>query len=327
MMALRMTSIAVTGGTGFVGGAVLARLSTVPQFLMIAWVRKMTDQPLARVRYVQQNILESDVSLQGSMQYVDVVVHAAARVHVMQETTADPLTEFRQVNVQGTLNLARQAAAAGVKRFVFISSIKVNGESTRLGPPFKADDVPAPLDAYGVSKMEAEQGLRELAAKTGMDVVIIRPPLVYGPGVKANFAAMMRWLQRGVPLPLGAIHNQRSLVALDNLVDLIITCIDHPAAANQTFLVSDGEDLSTTQLLRRMGQAMGQPARLIPVPPALLKAGAALLGKPELAQRLCGSLQLDMSKTRQLLGWNPPISVDEGLRRAAAGFRRGAAVP
>ncbi len=325
-MALRMTSIAVTGGTGFVGGAVLARLSTAPQFLMIAWVRKMPDQPLARVRYVQQDILESGVSLQGSMQDVDVVVHAAARVHVMQETTTDPLTEFRRVNVQGTLNLARQAAAAGVRRFVFISSIKVNGESTQLESPFKADDAPAPLDAYGVSKMEAEQGLQEIAVKTGMEVGIIRPPLVYGPGVKANFAAMMRWLSRGVPLPLGAIHNQRSLVALDNLVDLIVTCIDHPAAANQTFLVSDGEDVSTTQLLRRMGQAMGQPARLIPVPPALLKAGAALVGKPELAQRLCGSLQVDMAKTRQLLGWNPPISVDEGLRRAAAGFRRGAAV-
>ena len=246
------------------------------------------------------------------------MIHTAARVHVMHDAATDPLSEYRRVNVQGTLHFARQAAAAGVKRFVFLSSIKVNGEATQVGQTFMADDAPAPQDPYGISKMEAEAGLREISAQTGMDVVIIRPPLVYGSGVKANFAAMMRWLSCGVPLPLGAItHNRRSLVALDNLVDLIVTCITHPAAANQTFLVSDGEDLSTTDLLRRMGQALGKPARLLPVPPALLKLGAALLGKPELAQRLCGSLQVDISKTRQLLGWCPPLSVDEGLRRAA----------
>jgi nucleoside-diphosphate-sugar epimerase len=256
----------------------------------------------------------------------EVVVHLAARVHVMADKSSDPVHEYRNTNVEGTLNLAQQAATAGVRRFVFVSSIKVNGEATKTGHSFSADDSPAPLDPYGVSKMEAELGLREIAAKTGMEVVIIRPPLVYGPGVKANFQTMVRWLSRGVPLPLGAINNKRSLVALDNLVDLIVTCISHPAAANQTFLVSDGEDLSTTQLLRRMGQAMGKSVRLIPVPPALLKAGAALVGKPELAQRLCGSLQVDISKTRQLLGWNPPITVDEGLRRAAEGFRREAAV-
>lgn len=186
--------------------------------------------------------------------------------------------------------------------------------------PFTAADVAAPLDPYGVSKMEAEIGLRNIAAQTGLEVVIIRPPLVYGPGAKANFASMMRWLARGVPLPFGAIHNRRSLVALDNLADLIVTCIGHPAAANQTFLVSDGEDLSTPQLLQRMARAMGKPARLLPVPPVLLKAGAALVGRPALAQRLCGSLQVDISKTRQLLCWSPPISVDEGLRRAAKGF-------
>jgi nucleoside-diphosphate-sugar epimerase len=268
---------------------------------------------------------------------VDAVVHTAARVHVMQDAATDPLAEYRRVNVQGTLHLARQAAAAGVKRFVFLSSVKVNGEATSAPlprgareqerGPFSADDVPAPQDPYGISKMEAEQGLREIAAQTGMAVVIIRPPLVYGPGVKANFAAMMRWLARGVPLPLGAVtHNRRSLVALDNLVDLIVTCITHPAAANQTFLVSDGEDLSTTDLLRRMGQALGQPARLLPVPPALLKLGAALLGKPELAQRLCGSLQVDIAKTRALLGWAPPISVNMGLKKAAEEYAREASV-
>ena len=244
----------------------------------------------------------------------------------MQEVSTDPLTEFRRVNVQGTRHLAQQAAAAGVRRFVFISSIKVNGEATLPGKAFLADDVPAPLDPYGVSKMEAEQGLRDIAAQTGMEVVIVRPPLVYGPGVKANFQAMMRWLTRGVPLPLGAIDNRRSLVALGNLVDLIVTCIHHPAAANQTFLVSDGEDLSTTQLLRRMGQALGMPARLMPVPTSLLKLGASLVGRPAVAQRLCGSLQVDISKTRQLLGWTPPLSVDEGLKNAAEGYLREAFV-
>jgi nucleoside-diphosphate-sugar epimerase len=273
----------------------------------------------ARVRPRVTGDLEPAADWSVALAGISAVVHLAARVHVMADTAANPLEEFRRVNVQGTLNLARQAAAAGVRRFVFVSSIKVNGEATQPGFPFTADDAPAPLDAYGVSKMEAEQGLREIARQTGMDVVIIRPPLVYGPGVKANFAAMMRWLKRGVPLPLGAIHNQRSLVALDNLVDLIVTCITHPAAANPIFPVSDGEDVSTTGLLRRMGQAMGRPARLIPVPAGLLKLAATVLGKPDVAQRLCGSLPVDIEKTRRLLGWTPPLSLDEGLRRAAGG--------
>jgi UDP-glucose 4-epimerase len=251
---------------------------------------------------------------------ITTVVHLAARVHVMRDTEAYPLAAFRVVNVVETLSLARQAAAAGVRRFVFISSVKVNGETTQPGHPFTADDAPAPLDPYGISKMEAEQGLRQIAAETGMEVVIIRPPLVYGPGVKANFSAMMRWLQRGVPLPLGAIDNQRSLVALDNLVDLIITCISHPAAANQTFLVSDGEDVSTSELLRRMGRAMGRPARLLPVPAGLLKLAATLAGRRDMAQRLCGSLQVDIEKTRQLLGWSPPLTLDQGLKKAAQGL-------
>ena len=250
------------------------------------------------------------------------VVHTAARVHVMAETAGNPLDEFRRVNVQGSLNLAKQAAAAGVERFVFISSVKVNGEATSPHHPFQAGDAPAPLDVYGISKMEAEQGLRDIAAQTGMELVIIRPPLVYGVGVKANFAAMMRWLRRGVPLPLGAIHNQRSLVALDNLVNLILVCLIHPAAANQTFLISDGEDVSTTELLRRMGQAMNCPARLVPIPAGLLIQAAALLGKGAVAQRLCGSLQVDIQKTRQLLDWMPPLTLDQGLKKAAQGFAR-----
>ena len=232
------------------------------------------------------------------------------------------LAAFRSVNVEGTDNLARQAAATGVRRFVFLSSVKVNGEFTQKGRPFTADDAPAPEDPYGVSKYEAEKLLRQIATETGMEVVIIRPPLVYGPGVKANFESMMRWLARCVPLPLAAVtQNRRSFVAIDNLVDLIMTCLSHPAAANQTFLVSDGEDLSTSDLLRRMGAALGHPARLFYVSPSMLKLGAQVVNKSGIYQRLCGSLQLDIAKTRQLLGWTPPVSVDEGLRRAAEGFR------
>ena len=313
--------ILVTGATGFVGRAVVQRLLAEDHSrrLVVALRRngqRWPERVLARVTGELEPATDWSIALVG----VSAVVHCAARVHVMADTAANPLEEFRRVNVQGTLNLARQAAAAGVRRFVFISSVKVNGEATQPGYPFKADDAAAPLDAYGISKMEAEQGLRELAAITEMEVVIIRPPLVYGPGVKANFAVMMRWLQRGLPLPLGAIHNQRSLVALDNLVDLIVTCLKHPAAASQTFLVSDGEDVSTTQLLRRMGQAMNRPARLIPVPVSLLKGAAALVGKQDMAQRLCGSLQVDIQKTRQLLAWCPPLTLDQGLKKAAQGL-------
>jgi nucleoside-diphosphate-sugar epimerase len=245
------------------------------------------------------------------------VVHLAARVHVMHDASSDPLAEFRKANVESTLALATQAAQSGVQRFVFISSVKVNGEHTQTGHPFRSDDQPAPQDPYGISKMEAEVGLRAIARQTGMEVVIIRPPLVYGPGVKANFASMVRWLQRGMPLPLGAIDNRRSLVALDNLVDLIVTCLDHPAAANQTFMVSDGDDVSTTELLQRMGAALGKPARLLPVPQGLLEWGAALLGKKDVAQRLFSSLQVDAEPTRQLLGWKPPVSLDQGLLQVA----------
>lgn len=318
-----LDKILVTGATGFVGRAFVDRLVSQGKHSVRVALRGEGLQWPDTVERAYVEDLAPDNDWAKALDGVSVVVHAAARAHVMQDKSSSPLAEFRQVNVQGTLNLARQAAAAGVRRFVFISSIKVNGEETAAPLPvgarerFSADDAPAPLDAYGVSKMEAEQGLREIARQTGMEVVIIRPPLVYGPGVKANFAAMMRWLKRGVPLPLGAIHNQRSLVALDNLVDLIMTCLTHPAAANQTFLVSDGEDVSTTELLRRMGQAMGCPVRLIPVPASWLKLAAAMVGKRDVAQRLCGSLQVDIEKTRRLLGWTPPLSLDEGLRRAA----------
>jgi nucleoside-diphosphate-sugar epimerase len=309
--------VLVTGATGFVGSAVVARLARDGVETRACVRRENVNLPNG-VHAVQTGDLTGDTDWGDALQGVSVVAHAAARVHVMNDTAIDPLVEFRRVNVQGTLNLARQAAAAGVRRFIFISSIKVNGEATVAGSPFFADDVPAPIDPYGVSKMEAEKGLRKIATETGMDVVIIRPPLVYGPGVKANFAALMRAVQRGWPLPLGAVHNQRSLVALDNLVDFIVTCITHPKAVNQTFLVSDGQDLSTTELVRGMAQSAGVPARLLPVPIWALQAGASLLGKGDAVQRLCGNLQVDISKARSLLGWVPTVSVEEGLRRAMA---------
>jgi len=310
--------ILVTGATGFVGSSLVARL--VREGIETrASVRRDEASTPDGVSTVNVGELTADVNWSHALAGVEVIVHLAARVHVMHDTEADPLTAFRAVNVDGTLNLARQAAAAGVKRFVFISSVKVNGEATQPGRAFSEADAPNPQDAYGQSKYEAEQGLRQLAADTGMEVVIIRPPLVYGPGVKANFAALMRAVRRGWPLPLGAVHNQRSLVTLDNLVDFIVTCISHPQAANQTFLVSDGQDLSITELVRGLAHAVGVPARLLPVPVWALQAGATLLGKGDAVQRLCGNLQVDISKARSLLGWVPPISSDEGLRRTVGG--------
>ena|SRR5690625_113916 len=314
-----MRNTLVTGSNGFVGSALFEHL-VAGGFSVTGTVRQRVSSSSDLVPIGE---IGPDTDWSNALPGHQAIVHTAARVHVMEDSAADPLAEFRWVNVEGTLNLARQAAQAGIQRFVFISSIKVNGEATEPGRPFRAEDPPAPLDPYGISKMEAEQGLRTLANDTSMEVVIIRPPLVYGPGVKANFQAMMRWLQRGIPLPLGAIHNRRSLVALDNLVDLIVTCLHHPAAANQTFLVSDGEDLSTTELLQRMSAALGKPARLLPVPATLLSLSATLLGRRAMAERLVGSLQLDSSPARQLLGWEPKVSVEEALRSTAMAFLAG----
>jgi nucleoside-diphosphate-sugar epimerase len=315
--------ILVTGASGFVGGALVRRLIANRGCNgVVAAVRRKAESLPKGVRQVRVGELLPAIDWGQALQDVDAVVHCAARVHVMQDDVTDPLRAYREVNVYGTLNLANQAAQAGVRRFVFVSSIKVNGETSQPGQPFSAYDVPSPLDPYGVSKLEAERGLLEIEAQTGMEVVIIRPPLVYGPGVKANFAAMMRWVASGMPLPLGVIHNARSLVALDNLVDLLVTCLKHPAAAGQTFLVSDGEDVSTTELLRRTAQAMGKKALLLPVPASVLELCASLLGKRAVAQRLCGSLQVDIEKTCRILGWKPPLTLDQGLRKAVEGIQQ-----
>jgi nucleoside-diphosphate-sugar epimerase len=311
--------ILVTGASGFVGGALCASL--VNRFPLRISVRDKSKAELFANVDIFEASISPDQDWSSTLSGVSAVVHCAARVHVMSEEAVDPLFEFRRVNVDGTLNLARQASKAGVRRFVFISSIKVNGECTDLGHPFTADQIPVPSDPYGVSKYEAEMGLRALSEETGMEVVIIRSPLVYGPGVKANFLSMMNWLRRGIPLPLGSVtKNRRSFVFIDNFVSMIIACINQPAAANQTFLISDDEDLSTAELLGRMALALGCPSKLIAVPTTLITLGAKLIGRPDISQRLCGSLQVDIKKTKDLLGWSPPVSVNEGLRSTAAHF-------
>jgi len=310
--------VLITGARGFVGQPLCEEMSR-QGVQVVAAVRSSCQLP-AGLEPVPVGSINGETNWAQALFGVAVVVHLAARVHIMRDESKDPLTEFRIINVEGTLNLARQAAKAGVLRFIYLSSIKVNGEQTLPGQPFTEQVTPAPSDPYAISKYEAEKELLKLAQQTGMQVVIIRPPLVYGTGVKANFFNMMRWLAKGVPLPFGSIKNKRSLVALDNLLNLILVCLEHPAAANQTFLVSDGEDLSTTELLHRVAHALGRPARLIPIPAVILEVGAMFLGRRDMAQRLCGSLQVDISKARTLLGWKPPISVDEGLRRTADGF-------
>lgn len=315
-------NVLVTGASGFVGTALCRHLQQRGTVVR----RALRSAPAAGATqdWIATGELSGEQDWSDALAGCTEVVHLAARVHVMSDTAAEPLAEFRRVNVDGTLNLARQAARSGVRRFVFVSSIKVNGEATAPGRPFREDQPAAPLDAYGVSKHEAEQGLRALGQETGMEIVIVRPPLVYGPGVRANFRALARAVQKGLPLPLAMVDNRRSLVGLDNLVDFLSLCLRHPAAAGQTFLVSDGEDLSTAQLVRRMASALGRRALLLPVPPAMLVGLAALAGKREMARRLCDNLQVDIGKARGLLGWTPPCGVDQQMAAALSDLAAGA---
>lgn len=313
-------SVLVTGATGFVGHALLQKLHTIGRQPLVAAIRNVNANLPSQIKVEQVGELGASTDWMACLQGVDVVIHCAARAHVMKDGVGDPLAEYRRVNVQGTLDLARQAAHARVRRFIFISSIKVNGEHTANATSFSAADPPAPEDTYGISKLEAEQGLVALARNTGMEVVIIRPPLVYGPGVKGNFASMVRWVRNGIPLPLGAVHNKRSLVALENLVDFIALCADpvrSPRAANEVFLISDGEDVSTTELLRKVGNAYNLTPRLLPIPIVWIQGVARLLGKGTVADRLLGSLVVDNSKARDLLGWKPVVSMDEQLKMMA----------
>jgi nucleoside-diphosphate-sugar epimerase len=313
--------VLVTGANGFVGSATALSLAKFGHSV-VAQTRQRPAVPWPADIGITSCVTDLDQanSVQAALQGCDWVVHTAARVHQVHETAPNPLEAFRQVNTQYTLDLARAAARQGTKRFVFLSSIKVNGDWTAKGQAFRADDAIAPKDPYGISKHEAELGLRAIAAQTGMEVVIVRPPLVYGPGVRANFLTMMRWLERGVPLPLGAIGNQRSLVGLGNLVYLLAKCLAHPAAANQTFLASDGHDVSTTELLSALATALQVKARLLPVPELWLEQALSLVGRQEMAKRLCGNLAVDIEKTRNLLDWTPPCTLAQGLQATAAHF-------
>lgn len=303
--------VLITGANGFIGSA-------LAQYLSLAGcvVRRATRGP--EMDSVAVGDIDSSTDWAEALARCDAVVHLAARVHVLGDGAADPLAEFREVNAAGTLKLARQAAPAGVRRFVFLSSVKVNGEGR--DEPYRTCDPAAPQDPYAMSKWEAEQGLLEIASDTGLQVVILRPPLVYGPGAKANFRRLVQMVGRGWPMPLGAIENRRSLLYLGNLVDAIRVCLEHPAAAGRTYLLSDGEDVSTPELIRRLARAMGRPARLFDVPAAWLESGARLLGRRAEVGRLLGSLCVDGGAIREELGWVQPYTLDQGLAETVAGW-------
>jgi nucleoside-diphosphate-sugar epimerase len=312
--------ILVTGSSGFVGNVFVDRALEKSVNINLA-VRAFIDKYESNTNQFLIHGLSKTQDWQNILVECNVVVHLAARAHIMNDDSIDPLSEFRDINTYGTLNLAKQAASSGVKRFIYISSIKVNGEHTSLDKPFLANDQNIPNDPYGVSKYEAEMGLRKVANDTGMEVVIIRPPLVYGPGVKANFSAMINLVSKGIPLPFGGLNkNKRSLVSLDNLVDLILTCLDHPNAANQTFLVSDNHDLSTADMFKLLSLSCGKSGYLIPFPALLFEKIFKLIGKQDIYQRLGGSLQVDISDTYKKLNWQPPYSVDEGFAKTAKHF-------
>jgi len=308
--------ILVTGANGFLGSALVHYLGAEKLEPVVAAVRRGGRSWPAKVEERLVADLDGLTDWASALKSVKTIVHCAARVHVMKDDAQDPLVEFRRDNLDGTLNLARQAAATGVKRFMFISSIKVNGEWTEEGQKFSSQDDPNPQDDYGLSKHEAELGLKEICSDTGMEFVILRPPLIYGVGVKGNFATMVNVVKRGVPLPLGSCNNCRSLVSVANLVDLIHVCVTHKSAANQSFLVSDGEDVSTADLLSMISSALDKPRRLFPLPLKFLKLGAVVLGRQDIAQRLLGNMQVDISITREMLSWAPRFSVAEGIKNA-----------
>jgi UDP-glucose 4-epimerase len=312
--------VLVTGATGFIGSALLQSLDADGRFDVFGTGRRQSDHVKGTARILQVGELGAETDWECVLGGVDAIVHTAARVHQMDESPEGALQRFRETNVAGTIRLADAAAQSGVRRFVFLSSVKVNGEMTKPGIAFDANTIPAPVDFYGISKLEAEQSLQMIGSATGMEIVIVRPTLVYGPGVGANFEALMRWIYRGVPLPLAGITNRRSMIALDNLISLIKACLQHPDAPGNIFLAADGEDLSTTDLLRRLGSALGKRARLFWLPSALLRGLATAIGQKSRAQRLQESLQVDATLARQILDWQPAVSVDEGISATATAF-------
>ena len=302
----------VTGANGFVGQALCGSLIG-HGFEVRSAVRREEARLATGTKKTVVGVMDGNTDWAKALQGIDCVIHLAARVHVMKDDAQDPLEEFRKANVHGTENLARQAAKAGVRRLVFVSSIKVNGEQTLGDEKFSESDAPNPQDPYGISKWEAEQALHRVAEETGLEVVIVRPPLVYGDGVKGNFAQMMKALELGIPLPLSSVMNRRSLLHVGNLTDALILCATHPKAANRTYLLSDGDDVSTPELLRQLGRAMNRPARLFPCPEFLLKMVGIITGRSAQVSRLLGSLQVDSSRIRNELGWIPPYTLQQGL--------------
>ncbi len=305
--------ILVTGASGFIGKA-FCKLATQRGLLIRAAIRSTSVSPVAD-EIVNVGQITDTTDWSELLSGVNVIVHLAARAHVIRDLASDPLAEFRSVNVDPTLNLALQASRKGVSKFIYISSIGVNGLESPVGKPFCEKDSVNPQNAYTVSKWEAEQGLLKISLETGLNVVIIRPPLVYGNNAPGNFGSLVNILNYKYLLPLGAIHNKRSFISLENLVDFIIICVTHPMASNQIFLISDGEDLSTTDLVSRMARISGRRLILLPVPKKIIQIVATLIGRADIAQRLCGNLQIDITKARHLLGWNPALSVDEGLKQ------------
>ncbi len=310
--------VLVTGANGFVGRELCHTLSESGLAVRAA-VRTPT-AGLAAAEQITVGDIGPDTDWSNALQGIDAIAHLAARVHVMRDRATDPLREFRRINVLATERLARIAAQHGVRRLVLVSSIKVNGERTAVNAAFLDDDMPNPTGPYALSKWEAEQGLQRVAAETGLECVRVRPPLVYGPGVKANFLQLMRLVARGVPLPLGAIDNRRSLIFVGNLTSAVRQCLTHPAASNGVFLIADGEDLSTPELIRRMGRALRRPARLIRVPRSLLRLAAGLTRRTAMLERLTDSLLVDDSGIREKLDWTPPYTVDQGLAKTAEWF-------
>lgn len=307
----------ITGATGFLGSILVDELK-IQQYSVKSVVRSLNKSAFPNTDLIVVGSINRTTDWRVILDDVDVIVHTAARVHIMSDSSSDPLADYKEINMFATINLAKQAVESGVKRFIYISTAKANGESTKLGVPFRFDDDFVPIDPYGLSKYEAEAELRKIAKETGMEVVIIRPPLVYGEGVKANFASMMSWVGKGVPFPFRAINtNKRSLVSVYNLVDLIKVCIDHPKAANQTFLVSDDDDLSTARMVALMAKVQGKMNLALPVPIFCFKIAGKLLGKSDVVDRLVGSLQLDIEHTKNILGWVPPYTVEHGFELAA----------
>ncbi|THB73273.1 MAG: NAD-dependent epimerase/dehydratase family protein [Gammaproteobacteria bacterium] len=315
-------NILVTGADGFVGSSLCKYLSSKGLTVRGAlW--KQTEKSISCHETEVIGNIDGDTNWKKALENIDIIVHCAARVHVMKDSSDDPLNEFRKTNVDGTLNLASQAAAEGIKKIIFISSIKVNGEFTHKEKPFRHDDSPAPVDPYGISKLEAEECLKKISKTSDLNYTIIRPTLIYGPGVKANFLNMMKWLYKGMPLPFGKINNMRSLLALDNLTDFIYCCAINSKSDNKTFLISDDNDLSTTELMKKTSALLNKRSKLLPIPEKVIQCLAKIVGKEDFAQRLLGSLQVDISFAKETLNWTPVISFDEALEQTTKDFLKG----